>query len=70
MTSIKSAIPLHRTCKEAAHLMLTQQDQPLRARDKLALKIHLWICKNCPRFQLQLASMSHSLSDWRNEMKK
>ncbi len=70
MASIKSAIPLHRTCKQAAHLMLAQQDQPLGVRDQMALKIHLWICKNCPRFQHQLESMSRSLSDWRNEMKK
>jgi hypothetical protein len=70
MASIKSAIPLHRTCKQATHLMLAQEDKPLRTRDKLALNIHLWICKNCPRFQRQLESMSRSLSDWRNEMKK
>jgi hypothetical protein len=50
--------------------MLAQEDKPLHMRDKLALNIHLWICKNCPRFQLQLESMSRSLSDWRNEMKK
>ena len=70
MASLKSAIPLHRTCKQAAYLMLTQQDKPLRTRDKLALNIHLWICKNCPRFQHQLEAMRRSLSDWRNEMMK
>ncbi len=70
MTSIKSAIPLHRTCKEAAHLMLAAQDKPLKNMDRFALQIHLWMCTNCPRFQRQLESMKHALSDWRNEIGK
>ena len=70
MSSLKSAIPLHRTCKQATHLMLSAQDGPLNWRDKSALKIHLWMCKNCPRFERQLHVMHHALSDWRNEIKK
>jgi hypothetical protein len=70
MVSIKSAIPLHRTCKEAAHLMLAAQDKPLGMWTRLTLQIHLWMCDNCPRFQRQLDLMKHSLSDWRNEMTK
>jgi hypothetical protein len=70
MSSLKSAIPLHRTCKEATHLMLMAEDRPLGLWDRLALKIHMWICKNCPRFENQLHVMRHALSDWRNEMKK
>jgi hypothetical protein len=70
MTTLKSAIPLHRTCRQATHLMLEQQDKPLRLNDSLALKIHLWLCKNCPRFQRQLDTMQRALSDWRNEIAK
>jgi hypothetical protein len=70
MASIKSTIPLHRTCKEAAHLMLAAQDRPLNLWNRTALKIHLWICKNCPRFQRQLDTMRRALSDWRNEIVK
>jgi hypothetical protein len=70
MASIKSVIPLHRTCKEAAHLMLAAQDRPVSSLDRIALRIHLWMCANCPRFQRQLESMRILLSDWRNEIAK
>ncbi|MDI9332757.1 MAG: zf-HC2 domain-containing protein [Cytophagales bacterium] len=67
---MKSIIPLHRTCKEATHLMLSAQDQPLSGRDRIALEIHLWMCDNCPRFERQLKTIRRALSDWRNEMTK
>jgi hypothetical protein len=70
MASFKSAIPLHRTCQQAALLMLAREDRPLNWRDKVALKIHLWMCKNCPRFEKQIHVMRHALSDWRNEIAK
>ncbi len=70
MSSLKSAIPLHRTCQQATHLMLAKEDKPLNWRDKAALRLHLWICKNCPRFEHQLHVMRHALSDWRNEIGK
>jgi hypothetical protein len=70
MSSFKSAIPLHRTCQQAARIMLSAEDKPLNWRDKVALRIHLWMCKNCPRFNHQLHVMRHALSDWRNETTK
>jgi hypothetical protein len=69
-SAVKSAIPLHKTCRQATHLMLEQQDRPLKMYDHLALKIHLWICTNCPQFHRQLEVMQRALSDWRNEIKK
>jgi len=60
----------NRTCQQATHLMLAAEDRPLPWRDKAALKIHLWICKNCPRFERQLHVMQCVLSDWRNEIAK
>jgi hypothetical protein len=68
--TIKAAIPLHTTCRQAAHLMLQEQDKPLALRDRLALRVHLWMCQACPRFQRQLQTMSRALSDWRNESTK
>jgi hypothetical protein len=50
--------------------MLAKEDKPLNWRDKAALRLHLWICKNCPRFEHQLHVMRHALSDWRNEIGK
>jgi hypothetical protein len=70
MTNLKNKIPLYKTCQEAAALMLSKQDRPLRLMDRIALQIHLWICKACPRFEKQLHQMKRSLSDWRNELNK
>jgi hypothetical protein len=32
-------------------------DEPLGVGDRLRIKIHLWFCKFCARFQLQLQTM-------------
>jgi hypothetical protein len=50
--------------------MLAEQDRPLRRIDRIALRVHLWMCDNCPRFQRQLSVMHRALSDWRNEIEK
>ena len=68
--TFQATIPLHTTCRQAAHLMLQEQDKPLKLRDRVALRIHLWICKACPRFERQLLTMNRALSDWRNESTK
>jgi hypothetical protein len=70
MSSFKLSTPLHRTCQQAAVLMLVKEDRPLALKDRLALRLHLWICSACPHFQQQLDVMKRSLSDWRNGIAK
>jgi Putative zinc-finger len=57
---------IHRTCKEAAALILAREDRPLPWTDRLALRLHLAICKACPRFADQVRLMGEAMGQWRH----
>ena len=59
-------IPLMRTCKEVAAIVVAREDQQLGLADRLALRMHMAICDACPRFERQLLTMRHGLHAWRN----
>jgi len=59
-------MPLNRTCKEATVLMVAREDRSLAWRDRLALRLHLLVCKACPRFERQMLGMRQQLKQWRN----
>ncbi|MBI2821952.1 MAG: zf-HC2 domain-containing protein [Acidobacteria bacterium] len=41
-------------CKEATRLISRSMDQPLFWRERLALRLHLAMCRLCRRYQTQL----------------
>lgn len=49
------------TCKEASHLLSEHQERPLGLRERWQLRLHLWICANCRRFERQLALLRQGL---------
>jgi hypothetical protein len=57
---------LMRTCKEAAALMVAREDRPLPPLERVALRLHLAICKACPVFERQLLTMRNALGRWRH----
>jgi hypothetical protein len=57
---------LMRTCKEATAMMVAREDRALRLVDRVALRMHLLICKACPRFERQMLTMRNSMKEWRN----
>lgn len=57
---------LQRTCKEAAALMVAREDRQLELSDRLALRLHLLVCKACPRFERQMLLLRNSMKQWRN----
>lgn len=57
---------LMRTCKEATALMVAREDRALSMSDRIALKLHLLMCKACPRFERQMLTMRNNLQAWRN----
>jgi Putative zinc-finger len=59
-------MPLMRTCKEVATLLVAREDRALVWRERLALRLHLLVCKACPRFERQLLGMRNQLQAWRN----
>jgi len=38
-------------CKQATQLMSQAQDRSLNRRERLALKLHLFICKGCNNYK-------------------
>ena len=52
------------TCKEASRLISERQERDLSFSDRWRLRVHLWICDNCRRFERQvklLRTAMHSL---------
>jgi hypothetical protein len=52
-------------CREATHLVLQGEDQPLGWSDRLRLRMHLAICATCPRFVRQVELMREAIGGWR-----
>lgn len=42
------------TCKDASHLISEHLERPLGFRERWGLRIHLWICASCRRFERQM----------------
>lgn len=45
------------TCKETTELASRAMDERLPLSDRLAMRLHLAVCKNCARFAQQLQEM-------------
>lgn len=59
-------IPLTRTCKQAAALLVAREDRRIPLSDTVALRLHLLACAACPRFERQLMTMRNAMRQWRN----
>lgn len=49
------------TCKDASRLMSEGYERPLGLGERLSLRLHLWICDNCSRFEKQLGLLRKAL---------
>ena len=49
------------TCKDASHLISESQERPLGFRERWSLRMHLWLCRNCRRFERQMALLRQAL---------
>lgn len=45
---------LIKNCKETSVLVTQSLDRSLTFRDRIAMKLHLMICRNCARFMKQM----------------
>lgn len=41
-------------CKETSWLLSMSREKPLTWSERLAVRVHLWICAQCRRFERQL----------------
>lgn len=58
--------PFRRTCKEATALIIAREDMALPWSDRVALRLHLAMCKACPNFEKQVLTMRNAMKQWRN----
>lgn len=42
-------------CKDSTRLLSAAQDRPLTVRERIALEMHLLICKGCANYRVQMA---------------
>lgn len=54
------------TCKEAAALLIANEDRLISFSDRVRVRLHLMACKTCPNFERQLLTMRNALQQWRN----
>ena len=58
---------LRRTCKETAALLIAREDRALSLGDRVALRLHMVVCQNCPQFERQITSMRQAFARWRHD---
>jgi hypothetical protein len=66
MNSVLRKIPLMRTCKEVTALVVAREDRHLGARDQMALRLHMTLCKACPDFERQMLTIRNAMKQWRH----
>ena len=49
------------TCKDASQLISEVQDRKLGLRERIGLRLHLWICDSCRLFEKQLGQLRQAL---------
>ena len=57
---------LRRSCREVTRLVLAREDRALPWADRVAVRLHMQICKACPRFEKQVALMRGAMLQWRS----
>jgi len=66
MNALMRKLPLMRSCKEVTALVIAREDRELPLTEQLALRMHMAICKACPRFERQVLTMRNAMKQWRN----
>ena len=44
-------------CKSTSRLISEGQERQLTLKERINLRMHVWMCKKCRRFEKQIASM-------------
>jgi hypothetical protein len=60
-------VKIRLTCRDAARLVLAGEDRALTAGERVRLRLHLLVCRLCPRFVRQVAFMRQALERWKHD---
>ena len=61
---------LRRTCRQAALLITSRRERELGWADRVALRLHMMVCKACPRFEGQIKLMEQAMGRWRSYVER
>lgn len=65
MNRFMRQLPLMRNCKEVTALVVAREDRDLPWAERAALRVHMAMCKACPRFERQVLTMRNAMKQWR-----
>jgi hypothetical protein len=70
MNRFMRQLPLMRNCKEVTALVVAREDRDLPWAERAALRVHMAMCKACPRFERQVLTMRNAMQQWRGYVEK
>jgi len=53
------------TCRDVTRLVLEGEDRHLRLSERLGVRVHMLICKACPKFARQVQFMRGAMGQWK-----
>lgn len=56
------------TCKEASRLISEGQERPMSLMERWGLRIHLWMCDNCRKFERHIEFLRKALHLMREQL--
>jgi hypothetical protein len=57
---------MHLDCRETTRLVLEGEERKLALAERIAVRLHMLICKACPKFQRQVRLMRGAMGQWRD----
>ena len=55
-------------CREVTALVLAGEDRRLSLGERLGVRLHMLVCKACPRFVQQVTLMRRALNRWKADV--
>jgi len=52
-------------CREVTALVLAGEDRRLNLGERVGVRLHMLVCKACPRFTRQVTLMRRALNRWK-----
>jgi predicted anti-sigma-YlaC factor YlaD len=57
------------TCKNTSRLISEGQERQLGLKERIKLRLHVWMCSNCRHFEQQIVTMQKIMRDeWKQEI--
>ena len=56
---------LLRKCREVTRLILERENRPLTLSERIAVRLHLGMCRMCTRFTGQVRLMNRAMAQWK-----